>query len=170
MYRAPEQPSHLLPRHLGKLMSRSTRRFLVNEFIRCCRKRSDVQLSLRHKRQAPSAATRLTETLMETPERDARSPAARRDRRCVVDERVAADAAMCRCVPAGVCGEPLQEPVAATLHDGGCRVGTGGGTRAALTRHVSAHALAGCRVTYDGQHVWTSRRCPRRPSRVAAGW
>ena len=34
------------------------------------RERSDVQLSLRHKRQAPSAATRLTEMLMETPERE----------------------------------------------------------------------------------------------------
>ena len=103
-YRPPEQPSHLLPRHLGKLMSRSTRRFLVNEFIRCCRERSDVQLSLRHKRQAPSAATRLTETLMETPEPRDRPPLDETDVR-VVDERVAADAAMCR-LRAGACGEP----------------------------------------------------------------
>ena len=125
---------------------------------------------------APQAAGAISR---HTSDRDAHGDAGARDRPPLDETDVAsstnASLLMQRCAAAGACrcveSRPRAgQPVAATLHDGGCRVGTGGGTRAALTRHVSAHALAGCRVTYDGQHVWTSRRCPRRPSRVAAGW
>ena len=125
---------------------------------------------------APQAAGAISR---HTSDRDAHGDAGARDRPPLDETDVASStnasllmqrcAGACRCVWRAAQGPDSQWQRYYMM------VGAGlahwwGHRRAALTRHVSAHALAGCRVTYDGQHVWTSRRCPRRPSRVAAGW
>ena len=157
------QPSHLLPRQADEqkhtpMLQRTFRR--------------SAQL-------APQAAGAISR---HTSDRDAHGDAGARDRppldetdvaSCVVDERVAADAAMCRCVPVRVESRPKSRWQRHYMMVGAGLALVGAPSRCVNTaRKRAQHALplAGCRVTYDGQHVWTSRRCPRRPSRVAAGW